>query len=435
MNPLIYLVDWIKAGAITIGVATTTIFQPYDYLNRPVNINDPRPLSVKAQVFDEDLQARHITSENIFLYELPVNLGDMCIWNGVHVAYRAIRYGYTHDPQDLANLKKYMVSLEELQTLPGTKQTILLRGRCPLAEYNGSNGGYRQVHQNDTEIWQEDSSGDSFAGQVYGMAMAYKYGDQEVKDYIGVLARDLYLWMKSNGYNLKNADGSITKFSATGPGVMSSPMTISTYLVLTKILELQYPNDAEVGHEYHTWAITWNQIHVAAHNMPSFFFVKIYPGVNQAKMDLHALLELETNQKYNAHYIAALKRGWYYMGDDGDSFFTFLMMRFAPKSVRDRQKPWGVNTLKEFSVDQKENAASVDLTSDTSIRHVNWGGPRAAQPYPTWQQPAEDYKWQRDPHLLSDNVGCEPNCKHFSGLDFLIAYYIGLNYNFINPND
>jgi hypothetical protein len=319
-----------------------------------------------------------------------------------------------------------MLSLEALQTNPGTGKTMLLRGRCPKAEYNGSHGGYRQVHETDTMIWQEDASGDSFAGQVYGLAMAWRYGDQEVKDFVGLLARDLYLYTKRNGYNLTNADGTITKFSANGPGITSSPMTISSYLLLTKILELQYPNDLEVGHEYHRWAITWNQIHQAAHNMPSFLWFKIYTGVNQAKMSLHGLLELETNPRYRKHYEVAIKRGWSYMKDDGDSFLIFLAAHFTPKIVDSHRLSWGTKTLQEFSYEAKINGHPTDLTEDKSIRHTRWDGPRAVQPYPVWQQGAKDYYWQRDPRKLIDGDN-----KKFNGLDFLIAYYMGLSYNLI----
>lgn len=426
MNPIIYLSDWIKCGALSFALTVTPIAQPYEMFTRPPNIDQDLPLAEKAAIFDKDLIDNHLTSEDIFLYEKPVNLGDMCIWNGVHVAYRAIRYGATHDPEDLKLLKRFMLSLEKLQTHPITGKTILMRARCPLAEYDGTHGGYREVYQNDTMIWQEDASGDSFAGQVYGMAMAWKYGDQEVKDFIGILARDLYLTMKAHGYQLHNSNGTITKFSAEGPSITSAPMSITTYLLLTKILELQYPNDLEVGKEYHRWAITWNQIHVASHSMAFFLWKMKYSGVNQAKMALHGLLELETNERYRRHYILSLRRGWKTMNEDGDTYFTYELYHVYPKSVNARQLDKGTQVLNEFSTNKK-SGNSVDLSNDTAIRKVRWDGPKAVQPYPMWQQPSADYAWQRDHHEV---VGGDSNTK-YSGLDFLIAYYLGKGYGII----
>lgn len=431
MNPIVYFTDWVKCGVLSFAVAVTSVAQPYVKFTREPEIRQDIPLKQKAALFDSDLLSNHITSEDVFLYEKPVNLGDMCIWNGVHVAYRAIRYGTTHDPEDLKQLKRFMISLEKLQTHPITGKTILLRARIPLAEYDGSHGGYREVYQNDTMIWQEDASGDSFAGQVYGIAMAWKYGDQEVKDFVGILARELYLTMKAHHYQLHNSkDDKPTKFSAEGPSVTSAPMSITSYLVLTKVLELQYPNDLEVGHEYHKWAITWNQIHVASHNMAFFLWKMKYSGINQAKMALHALLELETNEHYRRHYILSLRRGWGTLGEDGDTYLTYIFHHVYPKAVNARQLQKGKQTLQEFATDMKVDHA-VDLTGDPEIHKTNWDGKKAVQPYPVWARPPSDFIWQRDHHEVLGG-GC---CTKYSGLDFLLAYYVGLSYGYIDSNE
>lgn len=431
MNPLVYLTDWIKCGAIAFGMVVTPPLQPYQNFNRPPDIDQNISLDQKAAIFEQDILDNHITSEGIFMPTVhPVDFGDMCIWNGVHVAYRAIRYGTTHDPKDLALLKKYMISLELLQTNPVTGQTELMRARIPKAEFDGTYGGFREVHQTDTLIYQEDASGDQFSGQVYGMAMAWKYGDQEVKDYIGILARDLYLTAKKNNWHFYNGDGTKTKYSPTGPSVLSSPMDISIYLVLTKILELQYPNDLEVGHEYHKWAITWNQIHVASHNVPAFLWFKKYSGINQAMMETHALLELETNPRYHKKYEQAAQRAWRLLDEDGYSYFTFIVEKYVPKIVNQRQKDKAIQVLNEFSTDKKVGV-EVDLRKDTSFRHVTWDGDKSVQPYPVWKAPAKNYQWQRDPHDTYDHLGCHDNCEAYSGVDFLIAYYIGKQYGYI----
>lgn len=431
MNPFIYFTDWVKCGAIAFGMVVTPPLQPYQDFKRPPDISQDIPLQQKADIFEKDILDHHLTSEDVFLPTInTVDIGDICIWNGVHVAYRAIRYGATQDPNDLALLKRFMKSLALLQTNPVTGQTELLRARVPLKDYDGTHGGFRQVYTTDTLIYQEDASGDQFSGQVYGMAMAYRYGDQEVKDYIGQLARDLYTTMKKNGYHFYNADGTKTKYSPTGPSVLSSPMDISIFLTLTKILELQYPNDTEVGGEYHRWAITWNQIHVAAHNVPAFLWFKKYSGINQGVMTLHALLELEKNPRYHRKYEQGAQRAWRLLREDGYSNFTFIVAQFVPKVVKGRQLDKATQVLNEFSTDKKVGV-EVDLTNDKDFDHVRWDGPQSVQPYPAWKAPAKNYQWQRDPHNIGDHFGCHDNCERYSGVDFLIAYYIGRGYGFI----
>jgi len=424
MHPIVYFTDWVKAGTIAFGLTTTYVFQPFEDFSRDARILQDITLEQKVVIFEDDLLKNHLTSEDIFVYERPINTGDMCIWNGVHVGYRAIRYGYTHDLEDLVKLKRFMFTLEKLQTHPITGETILLRGRVKRADWNRNMPlGYRNFYYNDEWVWQEDASGDQFCGQVFGLAMAWKYGDQEVKDFVGILARDLYLYTKTNGFHLKNSDGTQTKFSCQGPSVTSSPMSITSYLVLTKLLALQYPNDLEVRDEYYTWAIKWNQIHVAAHNVAVFLWKMKYSGINQAHLMITAITELETNPKYLKHYVYGLRRGWKLLKDHGFSNWTYLMYKNCPKKITVKDLAIAKKTLDEFSTDKKV-ATNIDLTTDTTIRHTKWDGPKGVQPYPVWQRPAGDYIWQRNPYeLIGGDAGNE-----YSGLDFLIAYYMGKLY-------
>ena len=433
MNPLIYLTDWLKAGLLTLGVTLTGIFQPYDDFKREVYIVQQIPLEQKAAIFEIDILLNFVTSENIFLYEHPINLGDMCIWNGVHVAYRAIRYGQTKQPYDLILLKRFVKSLEALQTHPETGETILLRGRVPLAEYNGTHGGYRQVHQNDTMIWREDASGDSFVGHVYGLAMAYKYGDEEVKEYVGKLAIDLYRVLRANKYHLKNTDDTKTRFSGVGPAITSSPARVIGLLVLTKVIEIYNP-DSEFAKDYYKLAIKRNQIHVAANSMVMGLWIKKYPNMNLVKMSIHALLEFEETKRYKKKYLKALRRGWRALDVDGDTYLTAILYKHYPKIIKEKHIKAALITLNEFSTNHKI-AYGINLENDPHIYKVTWGKGskklKAIQPYPVWKQPAKDYYWQRDPHDLKDHGTCQVNCKSFSGLDFLMAFYVSKTYGLI----
>lgn len=433
MNPLIYLTDWLKAGLLTIGVTLTGIFQPYDDFNRKADIVQPIALEQKAAIFENDILLNFVTSEDVFLYEQPMNLGDMCIWNGVHVAYRAIRYGQTQQPYDLILLKRFMKSLKVLQTNPETGETMLLRGRVPLAEYNGTHGGYRHIHKNDTMIWQGDASGDSFVGHVYAMAMAYKYGDGKVREYVGKLAVELYTVLRANKYHLKNADGTRTRFSGIGPAIASSPARVIGLLVLAKVVEL-YATDSELSQDYYKLAIKQNQIHVAANSMVMGFWTKKYPNMNLVKMSIHALLELETTERYKKKYLKALIRGWRALDVDGGTYLTAILYKHHPKSIEEKHIRAAMITLNEFSTDHKIGYG-VNLENEPDIDKVLWGRGsktlRAIQPYPVWRQPAKDYYWQRDPHDLRDHGTCQIRCKEFSGLDFLMSYYVGKMYGLI----
>ena len=440
MNPLLLIGDWVKAGVLTLGVTLTGVFQPYEDFTREVDINQPLTLVQKVDAFDEDILQKHLTSEDVFLYELPHNLGDQCIWNGVHVAYRAIRYGHTQEPKDLVQLKRFMKALRLLQTHPETGETLLLRGRVPLAEYRGSHGGYRQIHQNDTMIWQEDASGDSFVGHVYALAMAFKYGDEEVKNDALHMAVSLYKIVKDNKYHLLNADGSRTKFSKVGPGFLSSPARVNGLVLLAKLIEvgsfygeINFLGDLEK--EYHKLAIRQNQIKVAANSFVMGLTIMKYPNMNLVKMTLHGLIELEENEKRRNKYIKGLRRGWRALKVNGDVILTALLNEYYPKRIKQKHLDAANTVMHEFSTNHKIGT-EVDLTDDTDIRHVKWGKKsrpyKAIQPYPVWRQAAKDYYWQRDPHDLYDHRGCKTNCKKFSGLDFLIAYYIGKTYNIFN---
>lgn len=432
MNPIIYLSDWIKAGAISLGITLTSVFQPYTDFKRPENIIQNIPLQQKADIFESNILEKHLSQDGIFLYEIPDTgvLGDMCTWNGVHVAYRAIRYGYTKDPNDLVLLKRCIKSLELMQTHPATGNTLLIRGVLRTTELPNPDQGQPRTFQNETWTWTENASGDSFGGHMFGMAMSYKYGDQEVKDYVADLSRKLYLKLKADKYHLTNSDGSKTKFHQIGPMVISSPMSVTNLLVLAKILELHYPNEV-VGKEYHRLAIHCNQINVASHTFPMFLWQKKYAGLNLAKMSLYSLYELEINPKYKKKYAKGFKRGWKALKEDGDSLLTIMVFHINSKIVKQRQLDRALSVLNEFSTNHKLGVP-IDLRAETSIRKVTWGELKAVEPYPVWQQPAKDYYWQRDPHGLKDWLWCTTPYNEFTGVDFLIAYYMGRLHGVIN---
>ncbi len=441
MNPLVIAAEWLKAGLLTIGVTLTALFQPYQDFNRPEMLIQDIPMVQKAELFEQRLEERFLTSEDIFLYEQPMNLGDQCIWNGVHVAYRAIKYGATGSEKDLLQLKRFMKSLELMQTHPsGT--TVLLRGRVPVAEFNGHRDpNQRQVHNNGTLLWQEDASGDSFMGQVYAMALAYKYGDEEVRNYISKLAIQLYMHVKLNKFHIRNADGSKTKFGRIRPGVTASPARVVGLLLLMKIISIQEWDlssiDPEAQSDYKIYVKGRNQIHVAANSMVMGIWIRKYANQNLVKMGIHGLVELEEKERYRYKYMKALRRGWRAMKADGDPLMTYILAHYHRKSVKDKHLDIAKKVLREFSTKHKVEH-EVDLIDDTLIDKTKWyrkpgdRAYRAVQPYPMWMRAANDYDWQRDPHKVLG--GCNA-CKEYSGLDFLMAYYTGRLYGFISVGE
>ena len=114
---------------------------------------------------------------------------------------------------------------------------------------------------------------------------------------------------------------------------------------------------------------------------------------------------------------------------------TFLLQNFHPKSVKERHLEVAIQVLAEFENGDYKVAYGIDLREDKDIRHTTWGRgsktKKAVQPYPVWRQPAKDYYWQRDMHDLHDHGNCQTNCKKFSGLDYLMAYYTGKLYEIL----
>lgn len=440
MNPFVLILEWIKTGLLAMTLNITAVVNPYESFDRPAELISQMTLEQKASVFDIDILQNHLTSEDIFLYELPHNLGDQCIWNGVHVAYRAIRYGATKDESDLILLTRFVKSLKLMQTHPETGETILIRGRVPLAEFNGSRDpNARHLHENDKYIWQEDASGDSFVGQVYALAMAHKYGDEEVRRIVSTLAVDLYVYVQRNKFHLRNHDGSKTKFSKIGPGISASPARVVGLLLLAKLVEIQTcdlrVNSILIKDDYENLAITKNQIHVAANAYVIGLWIMKYANSNLVTMATHGLVELEKNPKRRKKYIKTWRRGWRVFKKDGNAYLTFLLKNFHPKSIKDKHLEVAVQVLAEFEPGDYKVGYGIDLREDKDIRHTTWGRgskkKKAVQPYPVWRQPAKDYYWQRDPHDLHDHGTCTVNCKKFSGLDYLVAYYTGKLYDIL----
>jgi hypothetical protein len=120
------------------------------------------------------------------------------------------------------------------------------------------------------------------------------------------------------------------------------------------------------------------------------------------------------------HHLAKMERKFRLQGN---SFFSFVYASYFPLEEEARQR--AVQTLKEFECPKPQR--SVINSRDPAIpKSGRW----SLQPLPVWKRPNTDIVWQRDPYEL-DAIAGHRN----TGVDFLLAYWMGRHLGAISPEE
>lgn len=385
--------------------------EPFDEFTRPPDIKDARPLHRKAKLFDEEIKADFLKHDDrLFWSMIPNDLGDMAIWQGYHTAFRAFKYAATHSPRDRLYLAKSLEGQALLQA--GYGNAFLVRGIDPSG---GDTHPHRYSRQGDPYDWVEDASGSSLTGHVFGLYCAYKFGNPE----ISARAKDLFLNLTrnliANDYKLRNADGTATRYGDQ----RFVGWLIRTPNVLTTIAILSFADylsddplfDREKAKLMQGSAVVRGAARGEVHLL---WYGKEYHQ-HLAFMAYYVLLGTESDPELRRLLDKNFNRLFHKFRKEGNSFFSFVYGTYYP--MEPHRLKIAVQTLQEFAFPKKPG--SVKNSTDSSIEKI---GRWAKQPLPVWRRPNTDIIWQRDPYQLDQTQGV---IHRYSGVDFLIAYWMG----------
>jgi len=355
----------------------------------------------------------------LFIQEKWNDMGDLCIWQGVYAAYRVL-VCRARPTDGMAQFNR----IRALEGLMAYTQPHLVRGvayHAHSADTYKTDQKWKKYYFNQGDYYiREDASLDSFAGWLFGMACAVKYGDPKdsairktIIDYGNQLDKD--------GYSLRNRDGLETEHGNLRVGIFQGPIRNLATATLYRLVEAAgRPNESwrkiarNLGDDFKQTETHflhkrgWHNDHMAM--LIGLAYVMLCeehdPGRQEAVEGLERLLGKHRRM--------------------GNAFLTHGA-RMVGIKVPDRDIEIADQVLLEFSLSMKHPNGKIPIEQINStrpnIQTARQDGKTISRtPLPPWTRPAQDYYWQRKPFDLDGFQGRGAPEKVYSGLDFLSAF-------------
>lgn len=336
----------------------------------------------------------------------PNDLGDNCLWQGVHLAYLSLL-------GDIGGVNRALVeAMIPLSSLgaPGR----LLRGVARQETFPMPDG---KPHYFTKDGWVglSDPSMGSLLGFCYGLTYAKlspKTAHLVDKALITQMAARVADTLVADGYWLLNHDGSKSRYGDMRPSPTQSPARLLGLLALLKLagkeqLYKKIYDEASPVLEY-------GETHVVIPGLDKWSFTPWYLH-HLAFLTYDMLLMLETDPAKRKPYIAGLKRMWDKDKKWWNPYFTAVAAKHI--AVDDRDYNLALYGLFDYTYPAIKTTPKLN-SSRPEIAKVKYDGVvYAERALRVSERPPSNYLWQRSPYRLDGNP-----LAAYSGLDFLFPY-------------
>lgn len=396
---LMFPVNWFKVGLAWLVDAINWLLEPFQEFTRPDELKYPEALIQKEAKFWSDMERFWWAARKIYLYTLPTNSGDQCLWQGVYTAMVSLKYAATNDENVLARLHDCGLGLMQHQIPYGNGEQRLIRGWR-------SDGTY------------EDSvSNDQASGHILGIYFLWKYGDIQSRNMARRLIVGLADELLAHGNCLINADGTPTEYGNLVDGYLADPLNLTLCLATHKLASAM-TSDPKYEAAYNAVLSLYQPITPYANLRLLWWKQDTYPL--RAAIHYTILCDLEKDHDTQRKYLAGLLRTWRMERKVANPFVYFCMRRIClyDPAYEDRVK----RHLREMTLEDKNG--DVQRMNSNTVPWFWWGAyKRAFQPIPRWKIGAQDYLDGRNFSSVDDWIGNTVSDTHYNGGDFLFAYW------------
>ncbi|MBI5596974.1 MAG: hypothetical protein HY928_12855 [Elusimicrobia bacterium] len=442
------LVSEAALGALRFWDAFHISLDPSLEFSRSTRRADERPLTEQARDMERDLDADFTAlGGRLFLIDTPpVQVGDVCLWQGVFAAEAALRAAGGGLPADKGRAARALEGLRHLSS----KGRPIARSVYPASLATEPGGGWSFA--DGRWKWKEDASVDSMAGWVFGVLMVRELVP-ELRPEADSLILGFAAALKGNGYRLRNGDGTLTRFNRVGGGWVNSPPGVLSTLAVLKAAARADP--AGPWGAAHARFVAEGQDRWGAYASGPLLWKNKTTNHNIAFLSLSSALLSEDDPARQTVYARGLVRLHRLVERTGNSFWTYLSLWSLERAgfgeaERDREVAlWMARrrlhlarakvAMLEWQYPACKVKREVVNSSRADLPFSRWpffGRLALRQPLPLWERPPADFVWQRSAYSLDDWVGyAQEPPQRFSPLDFLVAYRLGLAVGGISPED
>lgn len=406
------MLSLLKAAVLDASKHVTLALEPFEPFTRPAQPLYPEALAVKAQRFEADyFQNFTLYQGQIWNYRIPVDrtrpapwdVGDQAIWHGVMQAGLAFQYAATKDPETAKALAAGVRGLILHQTIHGEKYPRLVRG----------------IYEDGT--FQDEASNDSATGHLAGIYFTWKYGPVELRPLCQQLIANFAWELIAHDYSLVRADGSPTDFGRLIQGPLTDPLRLTLCLA---ILGAAHMMTTEPAFYQHFYPLFKKYRAIIPYAKTKFMWWDTYYDTHRAALHLTILADMQPMGEIHQAAAHGLQNLLELEERSGNAWVIYLIARHVPPATEVMNQCRKM--LSEFCVELRGPDTERINSTRTDFKKVLWNGRwMAAQPLPRHQVANHDFFWRCNLHSIDDHVGNKSPGTIYSGMDFLVAYWLG----------
>jgi len=432
-----------RAAALLLAVlpASCARVAPYQTPAGVTLWQDPRPpthsLRAKAGFYQERLNALHQMPDGVIRYRVIASqargdygdLPDGPFFAGLYLASQALRLAASGDPVARGEVLKTLDGMALLMDVTG-RPGLLARwvARAP----NPNRSVWQASSTRPGYFWRGDVSKDQLAGYACGLGVARALlPEPEIQRRVAKLAVPLAEHLRRNQRRILDWDGERTTHGDLRAHIALFPVGVNALIALAVAKAAgaaggEDPFSAELDADGFLRAARWANLH------PPGKTNRV--NQNMGYVSLLALLLLEQAEGRSAALRAAEARLWEGVRGENNGFFAAVHGLASGDESARRE---AATALAEFPAQKRD--LPVDLTRPGFDFDRRWwknskGLPRATTPVPLYLRRASSNLWVDDPRLLAASLGGTGQTE-YSGIDYLLAYWLARERGFVGADD
>lgn len=401
------------------------------------------PLWRKAADYDETAKKYHLPKPQNLVVSIRFKdgeimgregVGDAPIWTACYLAAQAHRYAVTKDDDALQSVRAALEGIESLFAVTGERGLMaryyFFRGEHDRADLLEGRGKYANF------AYLDDISRDQYIGVVFGLGAAYELVPAEEQKRIGILLGDIIFYLEKHDWRILNAQGKQTTGGILHP---HSFFGVGNAVHVLSFAKAHSQADQDGKSQYEDYVKKYND--ELENIFPWINRHYDYYAVNLYYLSFFNLIRLEKDPALKAFYRDVFeKRLWFFTKNHDNVFFNYIHAAISGQEMNLADRNDNILLLRRFPLAPRRDFRVVNSRRTDIPKMRNWRGvvtneqntQFSRHPLPIHERPPSDFLWQRTPFALDG--GGDGNLE-YSGVDFLLAYWMGRYYGLIDAGD
>jgi len=414
---------------------------PYRTPDGITHWQDPAPptlsLRAKAELYQARIRALHQMPDGVIRYRFRAaqarddygDLPDGPFFAGLYLASQALRLAANGEPAARDEVLRTLDGMALLMDVTG-RPGLLARWVAPARPESRSD--WLPSLTRPGYFFRADVSKDQLAGYACGLGVALaRLPDPAIRARVAKLALPLAEHLRSNDQRIVDVDGERTTHGNLSARIAGVPIGVNALIALS----VAKAGDAASGDDRFSRALDergYLRAARAAHWRAPGNTKRV--NENMSYVSLLALLLLESAPERRGVLREAETRLWDAVRGERNAFFAGVHT-LAGGDAAARAEAQAA--LAEFP--ERKQELPVDLTRpgfdfERSLWKSSKGLPRAKEPVPLYLRPAGSNLWVSDPRALVGSLR-DTGQTEYSGVDYLLAYWLARAEGWISPDD